>query len=180
MGERSKIVTLPDDVREALDARLVGDGFRNYQALQDWLREQGYDIGKSSIHRYGSQLEQKIAKLKASADRARALVEASPDSADHMAQATMRLLQDKLFGVLESMEDVDPESVDLVQLSRAMAPLVRASIAAKLHADEVRAKLAAADRQVADAAGQGTLGSLSADALAKIRAIYTGAVAGPA
>lgn len=179
MGERSKVTGLPGEVREALDAKLLQGGFAGYVQLQDWLRTQGFDISKSSIHRYGSRLEEKVAKLKASAERARALVEASPDSADHMAQATMRLLQDKLFTVLESMEDVDPESVDLVKLSRAMAPLVRASIAAKLHADEVREKLAEADRKVGDAVASGRIPNVSLEALADIKALYAGAVVGP-
>ena len=179
MGERSKVTGLPGDVREALDSKLLQGGFAGYVQLQDWLRTQGYDISKSSIHRYGSRLEEKVAKLKASAERARALVESSPDAADHMAQATMRLLQDKLFTVLESMEDVDPESVDLVKLSRAMAPLVRASIAAKLHADEVRDKLAEADKKMTDAASSGRMPGVTPEALAQIRAIYTGAVVGP-
>lgn len=179
MGERSKVTSLPAWVREDLDSKLLAGGFANYVQLQDWLRAQGYDIGKSSIHRYGSRLEEKVAKLKASAERARALVEASPDVADNMAQATMRLLQEKLYTVLESMEDIDPESVDLVKLSRAMAPLVRASIASKKHAEEVAAKMADADKKVADAAGAGAFGSVTPEALAQIRAIYTGAVVGP-
>lgn len=179
MGERSKVQGLPDATREALDQKLLQGGFAGYVQLQDWLRAQGYDIGKSSLHRYGSRLEEKVAKLKASAERARALVEASPDVADNMAQATMRLLQEKLYVVLESMEDIDPDSIDLVKLSRAMAPLVRASIAAKKHGEEVAAKMAEADKRVAEAAGSGAFGSVTPEALAQIRAIYTGAVVGP-
>lgn len=179
MGERSKVTGLPPQLREALDAKLIGSGFAGYVELQDWLRAQGHDIGKSSIQRYGSRLEEKVAKLKASAERAKALVEASPDVADNMAQATMRLLQEKLYTVLESMEDIDPDSIDLVKLSRAMAPLVRASIAAKKHADEVREKIADAEKRVAEAAGNGQFGNVTPEALAQIRAIYTGAVVGP-
>jgi Protein of unknown function (DUF3486) len=179
VGERSKIESLPLATREALDAKLLHGGFQGYVALQDWLRAQGFDIGKSSVWRYGSRLEEKVAKLKASAERARALVEASPDVADNMAQATMRLLQEKLYVVLESMEDIDPESVDLVKLSRAMAPLVRASIAAKKHADEVREKLAEAEKKVAADVESGRVAGVAPEALAQIRAIYTGAVVGP-
>lgn len=179
MGERSKVTGLPEHVREALDQRLLKGGFAGYVQLQDWLRAQGFDIGKSSLHRYGSRLEEKMAKLKASAERARALVEASPDNADHMAQATMRLLQEKLYTVLESMDDIDPESVDLVKLSRAMAPLVRASIAAKKHAEEVSAKLAEAEKKIDEAAAAGRMPGVTPEALAAIRAIYTGAVVGP-
>jgi len=179
VGERSKVEGLPLEVREALQKKLIEGGFQGYVQLQDWLRVQGYNISKSSVHRFGSRLEEKVAKLKASADRARALVEASPDVADNMAQATMRLLQEKLYVVLESMEDIDPESVDLVKLSRAMAPLVRASIASKKHAEEVATKMAEADKKVADVAGTGALGAVTPEALAQIRAIYTGAVVGP-
>lgn len=179
MGERSKAEQLPAQVREDLDARLINGSFSGYKQLQDWLRTMGYDIGKSSLHRYGSRLEEKVAKLKASADRARALVEASPDVADNMAQATMRLLQEKLYVVLESMEDLDPESVDLVKLSRAMAPLVRASIAQKKHADEVREKMAEADKKAEAAVQSGSITGVTPEALAQIRAIYTGAVVGP-
>lgn len=179
MGDRSKVTGLPQDRREELDKKLIGSGFQGYVQLQDWLRAQGYDISKSSLHRYGSRLEEKVAKLKASADRARALVEASPDVADNMAQATMRLLQEKLYVVLESMEDIDPESIDLVKLSRAMAPLVRASIAAKKHADDVATKMAEADKKVSDAASSGRMPGVTPEALAQIRAIYTGAVVGP-
>lgn len=179
MGERSKVTGLPPDVREALEKKLIEGGFQGYVQLQDWLRVQGFNISKSAVHRFGSRLEEKVAKLKASAERARALVEASPDVADNMAQATMRLLQEKLYVVLESMEDIDPESVDLVKLSRAMAPLVRASIASKKHAEEVATKMAEADRKVTEAAGTGAFGSVTPEALAQIRAIYTGAVVGP-
>lgn len=178
MAPRSKTDMLPPDVRQALEDRLIAGRFTGYKSLEDWLRAQGYDIGKSSVQRFGSRLEEKIAKLKASAERARALVESSPDVADNMAQATMRLLQEKLYTVLETMDDIDPESVDLVKLSRAMAPLVRASIAQKKHADEVREKLSEAERKLdADVAAGNIL--VSPEALAQIRALYTGAVAGP-
>jgi hypothetical protein len=179
VGERSKAQSLPQHVREDLDSKLLAGGFSGYVQLQDWLRAQGFDISKSSLHRYGSMLEEKIAKLRMSAERAQALVAASPDAADNMGQATMRLLQEKLFTVLESMDDIDPESVDLVKLSRAMAPLVRASIAAKNHAADVATKLAEADKRVDAAASGGQLGDVTPQALAAIRAIYTGAVTGP-
>ena len=61
MGQRSKITGLPAPMREALERKLVEGGFSGYVALQDWLRAQGFDIGKSSLHRYGSRLEEKIA-----------------------------------------------------------------------------------------------------------------------
>lgn len=179
MGQRSKVTGLPEDLRSEIDRKLLQSSFQGYVHLQDWLRAQGYEISKSSLHRYGSRLEENVAKLKASAERARYVVESSPDAADDMAQATMRLLQEKVYTVLETMDDIDPESIDLVKLTRAMAPLVRASVAIKQHAAEVREKLAAADRKLQEDAQAGKLGSVTPEALAAIRALYTGAVVGP-
>lgn len=174
MGVRSKIVDLPADKREELERRLIDGGFRGYVELEAWLAQHGHEISKSAIHRYGSKLEEKIARLKASAERARYVVESSPDIADNMAQATMRLLQEKLYVVLEEMDDLDPESVDLVKLSKAMAPLVRASIAQKQYAQEV-AERARAAADMADRIA--SKGGLSSDAAAEIRRAILGVAA---
>jgi translation initiation factor 2B subunit (eIF-2B alpha/beta/delta family) len=179
VGQRSKVDALPPDVRAALDRKLIDGAFSGYVEIQDWLRTIGFEIGKSSVHRYGSRLEEQIAKLKASAERARAMVEASPDVADDMAQATMRMLQEKLYTVLEAMDDIDPESVDLVKVAKAMAPLVRAGIAQKRHAEETKRQLAEAAEKVTAEARAGRIPNVSAEALARIREIYTGAVAAP-
>lgn len=139
MGQRSKVTGLPPEMREALDSRLLAGGFAGYVPLQDWLRAQGYDISKSSLHRYGTKLEERMAALKRSTDQAKALVAASPDEAGDMGEALMRLMSEKLFTLLMEME-VDPESADLGKIAKALAPLMRAQIAMKKFAAEVRAK----------------------------------------
>lgn len=171
MGERSKILDLSDALRAELDDRLIHSGFSGYVELEAWLRANGVDIGKSSIHRYGSAMERRIADLKRSTDEARALVAAAPDDSDAMARATMQMLQQRLFGLLRDMDEIDPESVDIAKIAKAMAPLVRASIAQQQFMREVgeRAQLAA---EAADKIAR--TGGLSADSAAEIRRAILG------
>jgi len=179
MGERSKVLDLPEATRAQLDQRLIRGGFAGYVELEAWLRAQGYQVSKSSIHRYGSQMEQRLAELKRSTDEARALVAAAPDDSDAMARATMQMLQQRLFGLLRDMDEIDPDSVDIAKIAKAMAPLVRASIAQQEYMRTVRDRLAEADKKVSEMAGSGRMKNVTPEALAQIRAIYTGAVVGP-
>lgn len=152
MGERSKILDLPEETRAELDERLFKGGFRGYVELEAWLRAQGFEVSKSSIHRYGSRLEERMAQLKRSTDQARALVAASPDDAGDMGEALMRLMSEKLFTVLMEL-DVDPESVDLAKVAKALAPLMRAQIAMKKFAAEVRERTSKVVDELATAQG---------------------------
>lgn len=170
MGERSKVLALPDDVRRDLEARLIGGGFQAYDELTFWLKGQGYEISRSAIHRYGSKLDQRISELKRSTDQARALVQAAPDDSADMSEALMRLLQEKLFTCLMEM-DVDPEAASLGAIAKAMAPLARASISLKKHAAEVAEKARAAADAVDAIARKG---GLSADSANDIRAAILG------
>ena len=173
MGERSKILDLPEATRAELDGRLIKGGFRGYVELEAWLRDQGFEVSQSSIHRYGSKLDQRIAELKRSTDQAKALVAAAPDDSADMSEALMRLLQEKLFTLLMEM-DVDPENANLGAIAKAMAPLARASIALKKHAAEVAAKA----RDAADAAGRiAQRGGLSKDAAEEIQRLIMGVAA---
>lgn len=171
MGERSKVLDLPEATRAQLDQRLIGGGFQGYVELEAWLRAQGYQVSKSSIHRYGSQMEQRLAELKRSTDEARALVAAAPDDSDAMARATMQMLQQRLFGLLRDMDEIDPDSVDIAKIAKAMAPLVRASIAQQQFAREVAERARAAADSVDRLA---KTGGLSSDSAAEIRRAILG------
>ena len=51
------VYSLPTEVREELINRLISNGFSQYEDLSEWLKSLGYNIGKSAVHRFGSQLE---------------------------------------------------------------------------------------------------------------------------
>ncbi|HCP1349955.1 TPA: DUF3486 family protein, partial [Escherichia coli] len=56
MARRSTIEKLPEDVRRWLERALTESGFSGYNELESLLRERGYVISKSAIHRYGQKI----------------------------------------------------------------------------------------------------------------------------
>ncbi len=180
MAKRSKVSTLPAAVRAWLDEALAQGNFSGYEALQAELKGRGYDIGKSSIHRYGAALERRLAAIKASTHAAAAIAAAAPDDADLRSAAVISLVQTEVFDTilqLQEAEDADPaERVKLLSAAaKNIATLTRASIAQKRHELEVRAKAQAAADRVAKIA---TRGGLSQEGIDSIRREILG-IAGP-
>jgi hypothetical protein len=165
VATRSKVDLLPEAVREDLNRRLVGSAFSGYEQLADWIAEQGFAISKSALHRYGERFEERIAALKSVTEQARVIVAESPDDDNAVNDALLRLCQEKAYGLLMDMQ-VDPETVELPKLIRAIADMGRTSVTQKKWATQVREKSKAA----ADAASKiAKKGGLSADAVAEIR-----------
>lgn len=143
MAARSKVDQLPDGVRQDLEQRLIKSGFSNYEQWAAWLQEQGYEISKSSLHRWGSTFEDRCSALRVATQQAKAIVAATPDDEGDMTEALMRLMQERLFTALVDLE-VDPKKVNLGSIAKALAPIARASIAQKKYAGDVRERLQAA------------------------------------
>lgn len=162
MAPRSKVSQLPDAVRETLEQKLLTSGFSNYESLSAWLNEQGFEISKSSLHRWGSSFEERVEALRLATQQARAIVQASPDDAGDMTEALMRLMQERLFSALVEM-NVDPAKLNLGAVAKALAPIARASIAQKKYASEVRERAAAAADAVEKLARSNGLSADTAD-----------------
>lgn len=156
MPPRSKVGQLPEDVRQALEQRLIANGFSDYESLAAWLGEEGFEISKSSLHRWGANFEDKCAGLRVATQQAKAIVDASPDDEGAMAEALMRLMQEKLFNILLDLE-VDPTKVNIGAVAKALAPIARASIALKKYSSEVRDRARAAADAVDRIAASGGL-----------------------
>jgi hypothetical protein len=152
MPPRSAVEKLPDGVKEALNKRLVQGAFSGYVELSEWLKEQGYSIGKSALGEYGKRFEERVKALQLVTEQAKVLVEESPDDDNAVNAALIRLSQEKAYRLLMDME-VDPETVDLPKLIRSIADMGRASVNQKKYAAEVRQQaLAEAAKRVGDAA----------------------------
>lgn len=172
MPKRSKVEGLPADVRAYLDRILVEKNFSGYEELEAALAQLGHDIGKSSLHRYGSKLEAKLAAIKASTHAAAAIADAAPDDADLRSAAVISMIQTEVFDVLVSLQDA--EATDnpmqraklLATVAKNVATLTRASVHQKKHEMEVRTRV----KTAADAAAKiGRKGGLSAGAVDEIR-----------
>ena len=171
MPQRSKITALPKAVRQWLDQALVEKNFAQYAQLEKLLAEKGHTIGKSSIHRYGANLERKLAAIKASTEAAAMIANAAPDDADLRSAAVISMIQTEVFGVLVALQEADEtdpmkRAKLLSTVAKNVATLTRASVTQKKWEQEIRAKV----KSVADAAAKiAKKGGLSKDAIDTIR-----------
>ncbi|MBP9800644.1 MAG: DUF3486 family protein [Sterolibacterium sp.] len=150
MARRSSIDGLPEETRRWLCRALSEQGFAGYQALEAMLREQGYLISKSAIHRFGQKMERRFAAIKASTEAARLLTEGAADDQDARSEAVIALVQTELFESIMNLQEaseggIDPaERIDLLSAAaKNIATLTRASVTLKKFQREVREKIAA-------------------------------------
>lgn len=162
MAPRSKISKLPKAVKEWLDATLIENSFGGYELISAEMRERGYDLSKSAIHRYGQEFEDKLLAIKIATEQARAITDAIPDDAGAMNDALIRLVQQKAFDTLVKME----EGASIKDIGLMVARLSNATVNQKKFAEEVRAKAVVAADAVEAIAKKG---GLSADAMDAIR-----------
>ena len=138
MAPRSKVHSLPPELKEWLDAELVKRGFGDYVQLAADLKARGADVSKSALQRYGSPFEQRMAQLKMASEQARALVDAAPDEEDKLGSAVVRMTQEKIFNLLMEL-DIKSEDVDVNKLFKNAAEIGKASVAHKRFGMEARA-----------------------------------------
>ncbi|HSW38575.1 MAG TPA: DUF3486 family protein [Acidobacteriota bacterium] len=131
MPRRAKIDLLPEDVRKEFQALLMARAFSDYTAFEAWFAEKGYEISKSSAHRWGKGFQRSQAAIKASTDMAQALAENLSDEDGKTLDAMQRLYLGKLFQVMVDMEDLDPEKIDFMKLGRVIADMTRSAIPLK-------------------------------------------------
>lgn len=154
MPRRSKVIDLPIEVRQELERRLMANAFSDYEALSAWLADQGFEVSRSAVHRYGQSFEERVGALRLATEQARVLVEASPDDEGAMGEALMRLAQERMFSLLVEMQ-VDPETVDITKLVRSISELSRSHVGLKQYQAKVRERVAAARETMEKAAESG-------------------------
>lgn len=179
MARETAIDQLSPEHKAELNKRLQ-QGFNGYADLTDWLNELGYQISKSSVHRYGQKLERKLATVQASTQAALMIAEATPDDGDARSQAVLSMVQTELFNALIDLQtatdedgDVDPEKRIgmLAKAGKGIAEIVKASVLQKQHAIDVREKAKAVADEVQKL---GKSGGLSDDTADLIRAKILG------
>lgn len=127
MGQRSKVLSLPRDVRSQIDAALIARGFSGYRELAEWLSGQGHSIGKSALNEYGRGIERRLEQIRLATEQAEALVAAAPDDQGALADASIRLVQERIFDVMLAAEESDMKT--LAATARSLAETARASTA---------------------------------------------------
>lgn len=163
MAPRSKVVGLPKDVKDWLDNALIEGNFSDYELLASELQAKGYGISKSSLHRYGSAFEQKMAALKLATEQAEAIAKSVPDDENALGDALLRVIQEKTFSLLMNMQD--PSNISFASLAKIATDLGFASTNVKEFRSKVKAKAKEAAEAVEKIAKKGGLSTDSIDTI---------------
>ncbi|WP_342596327.1 DUF3486 family protein [Salinicola lusitanus] len=175
MPPRSKVYELPPEIRDQLNEKLVSSGFQDYTGLAEWLESNGYKISRSSVARYGSDLQQEFEEamgdVRKTTELARALTAEQEDESGALLDATARIVQDQLLRISIAMrkaeEDPAKAAKQLGSVTKALADIGRVSLSQKKWARELRVEVAAE----AAAAAEGAMASqgMSRDAIDAIK-----------
>ena len=170
MAPRSSIEKLPEDVRRWLERALTENGFSGYVELENLLKEKGYQISKSAIHRYGQKIERRFKAIKDSTEAARIIAEGAEDKEDKRSEALMGLLQSSLFEALVDIEDATDEKMSPMEKFQALsfagknvASLIQASTKLKTYQAEVKERAETAAKEVEKVVKKGGLSDEVAD-----------------
>lgn len=170
MAPRSSIEKLPEDVRRWLERALTENGFSGYVELENLLKEKGYQISKSAIHRYGQKIERRFKAIKDSTEAARIIAEGAEDKEDKRSEALMGLLQSSLFEALVDIEDATDEKMSPMEKFQALsfagknvASLIQASTKLKSYQAEVKERAETAAKEVEKVVKKGGLSDEVAD-----------------
>ena len=177
MPPRSPLDTLPDDLKTELNQRLIANGFAGYVDLAAWLTDQGYQIGKSAVHRYGSELqasmEKSINRARERMEIAKALKGASDEDKAALMEANEMVAMDQIMDLFDASADMEAgERLAAVpKLVRAIADLNRSAIgSAKWKKEfEAEAKRLAREEAAREATQAAKAEGVSEAGLARIR-----------
>lgn len=151
MARRSRIETMPEEVRRWLERALIEANFSGYDQLEQLCKDKDIILSRSAIGRYGQKIQRRFSAIKASTEAARMLTEGAPDDQDTRSEGLIALVQSEMFESIINLQEAneeglsDAERIDL--LSKAMkniATVTRASVTLKKFQSEVRERVKAA------------------------------------
>lgn len=151
---RSKVsIELPRELREAVDRMLI-EG-ETYEAISDYLAEKGFEIGKSSIGRYGKDFLETCRRVRIVTDQARQIV-SGPEDGLILEESGAKLLLSRILEMI-TFGEVEPDKI--AALSSAVARLQSAGVQ--------REKLKEVRRQATEAAASVAEKTLSAQGMSR-------------
>lgn len=129
----SKVDELPEEIRLQVDRKLA-DTSNTYQEISDWLKEEGFEVSKSSIGRYSMRSTTAVQRLldaQVQTERLLQVVKHNPE-VDYT-EASMMMLMDGLVNKMATAE----EEFDAMPLDKAGRLIVSLS-RTKAYKDKVR------------------------------------------
>ena len=146
-GRVSSVKKLPPETKAWLDQELVRRHFTGYVELAELLAQQGYEISKSALGRYGKRFKAEQSRLKESIEIAKAFTEVVGDDGAAMNQTLTTLAQQELISIVR--EGRYDDQIKLPALVQAIAQLNRSDINTR----KFQIEQAARRKALEDAAG---------------------------
>jgi hypothetical protein len=137
MPPRSKVVSLPADLRAEVERRISAKGYGDYHGTAEWLRQQGYEISDDSLWRYGKGVERQLEQAQTAVYQASALASIGDTDKSVVITALKAVVEQKL---LTKLTEGDPVDASDIRLMNAVANMIRASVFHQRLVDEIRAR----------------------------------------
>ncbi len=122
-----RVDDFPDVIRTELD-KLLADPTNTYQIIAERMAGMGYEIGKSSIHRYAKRTEAAGRRLQIAAEQTRVLINHLRDNQDvEASEVATAIIMDGLINRLASAEE-EYDEMPLDKAGRLLVQLQRSSV----------------------------------------------------
>lgn len=114
---------LPDELLEAVNQKLVAG--KTYREITEMIKQEGYEISKSAVGRYGKDFLSRLERLKVVKDQAKTIVEESADRpATEMYEAASQLAMDLIMETLMKADaGKELKEADLIKLMNVLSKL---------------------------------------------------------
>lgn len=113
----SKVARLPEEIRAAVNEQL-GNG-RTYDEISEWLAGQGYEVSRSSVHRYAVGYQYRLDQIAEAAAPAKEMLAAIRAGGVDLDQAETRLTQQMIVELL--MRPAPEQAADVPAVLSAVA-----------------------------------------------------------
>lgn len=173
MARKSSVDGLPPDVRAWLIKVLTDGNFNGYAQFEALLKEKGYIISRSAIHRFGQKIEKRMVAIKECTEAAKLIAEGAADDQDARSEAVIAMIQTQLFESLVEFQNAEGETNPvermnaLSKVAKNIATLTRASLSQKQFKAEVKAKAEAAVLKITEIVKKSGLDKDAVDAIRK-------------
>jgi hypothetical protein len=121
-----KMALVPPEIRDELNAGLVGSAFGDLDRWTAWLNERGYSIGRSTVGEYSkglkTSIEKALERARVRVETARALGGISDADKAALLEANEMVMLDKLMDLMDDWDSVGADT-----RPKALANLIRAS-----------------------------------------------------
>ena len=175
---------VPAHIRDELNAKLVANGFSDYQGLTDWLNarlaDEGLEVSLSvmAVNRHGQDFKEKFDEDFSQARQVRQIAKmavADNDDAEgsvrtasaQILETKLLILTNKIAAEIDDGKDMHKIAETISKIALAMTNLGRMGIANDKHRTEIRKQMAmeAAEKAASSAKDAG----VSAETIARIR-----------